>query len=83
MPDQWFQVPYSKTVLEFKIPPTMQADVAASRSVEPLQDISRAIQECAEAGQNQAQHQECRRHQVSQDPDVGVGKVGQRIQQQQ
>ncbi|MBP1610507.1 MAG: hypothetical protein H6Q04_2742, partial [Acidobacteria bacterium] len=44
MSDQWFQVPYSKTILEFAIPSTMQVTVAASKSIDPLQDIPRAIQ---------------------------------------
>lgn len=43
-PNPLFHVPYSKTVLEFKVPHTMQAAVAASRSIEPLQDIPNAIQ---------------------------------------
>ena len=40
-------------------------------------------QEGSQQGQDEAHHQERRRHEVSQNPDVGVGKMGQRIQQQQ
>ena len=40
-----FRVPYSKSVLEFRLPGEMQADSAVSRLVEPVTDAAAAIQE--------------------------------------
>jgi len=45
MSKQTYRIPYSKSTLEFTLPPGMQATVAASQQVEPLQDVSAAIQE--------------------------------------
>jgi nickel-dependent lactate racemase len=39
-----FQIPYSKSTLEFKLPPGMHGDVAVSRPVEPVADQEAAIQ---------------------------------------
>jgi nickel-dependent lactate racemase len=44
MPCQTYQIPYSKSSLEFTLPPTMQATVAVSRPAIPLNDIPAAIQ---------------------------------------
>ena len=40
-----FRIPYSKSVLEFRLPAEMQADSAVSRLVEPVTDAAAAIQE--------------------------------------
>ena len=40
-----FRIPYSKSVLEFRLPAEMQADSAVSRLVEPLTDAAAATQE--------------------------------------
>jgi len=40
-----FRIPYSKSVLEFRLPAEMQADSAVSRLVEPVADAAAAIQE--------------------------------------
>jgi lactate racemase len=40
---QQFQVPYSKTSIEFGVPPTMQVTVVTSRPVEPLRNVPQAI----------------------------------------
>ena len=40
-----FRIPYSKSVLEFRLPGEMQADSAVSRLVEPVTDAAAAIQE--------------------------------------
>jgi len=45
MPNQTYQIPYSKSTLEFTLPPGMQATIAASQQIESLQDVSAAIQE--------------------------------------
>jgi len=45
MPNQIYQIPYGKSTLEFKLPPGMRASVAVSKSAEPLQDVSAAIQD--------------------------------------
>ena len=42
---QTYQIPYSKSTLEFTLPPGMQATVAVSQPAEPLQDVSGAIQD--------------------------------------
>ncbi len=39
-----YKIPYSKTYLEFSLPPQMQADVAVSQPVPPLSDVPLAIQ---------------------------------------
>ena len=43
MVDKKYQVPYSRTFLEFAIPTTMQVTVAVSRPAEPIQDVALAI----------------------------------------
>ena len=43
MTDDIYHVPYSKTNLEFSIPAGMEATVAISQQVKPLDDISNAI----------------------------------------
>jgi nickel-dependent lactate racemase len=40
-----YRVPYSKSVLEFSLPHTMQADVAVSQPIEPVSDSAHAIGE--------------------------------------
>ncbi len=45
MPDLKFRVPYGKSVLEFTLPPNMQAAVAVSQPAKPLQDVPCAIRE--------------------------------------
>jgi nickel-dependent lactate racemase len=42
---QKYKIPYSKTTLEFTLPPSMRVTVAHSRVVEPLRDIASAIKE--------------------------------------
>jgi len=41
---QTYRIPYSKTSLEFSLPPDMRADVAVSQPVPPLEDVPAAIQ---------------------------------------
>jgi len=43
MRDQTYKIPYSKSVLEFTLPASMQVTVAVSQSAEPLKDVSGAI----------------------------------------
>jgi len=45
MPNQTYQIPNSKSTLEFTLPPGIQATVAVSRPAKPLQDVSEVIQE--------------------------------------
>ncbi len=45
MQSQTYKIPYSRTSLEFNLPPGMQADVAVSQPVEPIQDVPAAIQQ--------------------------------------
>ena len=45
MSNQTYQIPYSKSTLEFTLPPDMRATVAVSQPAEPLHDVSAAIQE--------------------------------------
>jgi nickel-dependent lactate racemase len=45
MPGPTYQIPYSKSSLEFALPATMQAAVAVSRTVEPLVDAQQAIRQ--------------------------------------
>jgi nickel-dependent lactate racemase len=45
MHDQKFRVPYSQSTIEFSLPSSMQAHLAVSKLVEPLQDAPGAIQE--------------------------------------
>ncbi len=40
-----FRIPYSKSKLNFDLPHMMQADVAVSRSVEPVADVTAAIRD--------------------------------------
>jgi nickel-dependent lactate racemase len=44
MPDT-LRIPFSKSFLEFNLPSAMQADVAVSRPVEPVEDMVAAIRE--------------------------------------
>jgi nickel-dependent lactate racemase len=43
MPSQEYRIPYSKSSLAFRLPPTMQAAVAVSRPIKPLRDVAQAI----------------------------------------
>ena len=45
MQKQTYKIPYSKSVLEFTLPPSMQVTVAVSQPAEPVRDISGAIKE--------------------------------------
>lgn len=45
MRGQVYQIPYSKSTIEFSLPPTMQATVAASRQIEPVKDYDEAIRQ--------------------------------------
>lgn len=45
MPNQTHQIPYSKSTLEFTLPPEMQATVAMSQPAMPLQNVPAAIRE--------------------------------------
>ena len=45
MQNKTYQVPYSKSSLEFQLPPGMQATVAVSQPAQPVDDVSAAIQE--------------------------------------
>jgi nickel-dependent lactate racemase len=45
MNNQTFKIPFSKSILEFTLPPTMHATMAVSQEAEPLQDVSIAIKE--------------------------------------
>ena len=45
MSNQTYQIPYSKSTLEFTLPPGMRATVAVSQPAEPLHDVSAAIQD--------------------------------------
>ncbi len=38
-----FRIPYSKSTIEFSLPASMQVDLAVSRPVEPIPDVSGAI----------------------------------------
>jgi len=38
-----YRIPYSKSFLEFSLPPSLRADIVVSRAVEPLQDVPDAI----------------------------------------
>jgi len=40
-----YQVPYSKSTIEFDLPPTMRGTVVVSRPVEPLADVESAVAE--------------------------------------
>ena len=40
-----YKIAYSKSILEFEIPPSLQVDIADARSVEPLADLNQAIKE--------------------------------------
>src|SRR5512140_1712938 len=44
MQNQTHQIPFSKTILEFKLLPGMKADLAISQPVAPLPDVPAAIQ---------------------------------------
>ncbi len=43
MQNQTYQIPFSKTLLEFSLLPGMEADVAVSQPIVPIQDISAEI----------------------------------------
>lgn len=45
MQNQTYKIPYSKSALEFTLPPSMRVTVAVSQPAEPVQDISIAIKE--------------------------------------
>ena len=45
MQNQTYKIPYSKSILEFTLPQSMQVTVAVSQPAEPLQDIPSAIKE--------------------------------------
>jgi nickel-dependent lactate racemase len=45
MESEIFRVPYGKSVLEFKLPGTMQTTIALSRPVKPVSDTRRAVAE--------------------------------------
>lgn len=45
MPGQQYHLPYSKSSIEFSLLPGMQATLALSRSVEPVDNIHRAIRQ--------------------------------------
>ena len=45
MKSQTYHIPYSRTSIEFSLPPGMQATVAVSQPVEPIRDIPAAIQQ--------------------------------------
>jgi len=40
-----YRIPFSRSFLDFRLPDTMQADVALSRSVEPVADVNAAIRQ--------------------------------------
>lgn len=44
MADRIYQIPYSKSHLEFKLPPSFSVDEAISRKMDPLSDVPQAIQ---------------------------------------
>lgn len=48
MPENIYKIPYSKTEIEFTLPSPMQADVAVSQPVRPLDDPVRAIRDALE-----------------------------------
>jgi len=45
MSNQIYQIPYSKSSLEFKVPPEMKATMVVSQPVQPLADIPASIQD--------------------------------------
>jgi nickel-dependent lactate racemase len=45
MQNRTYQIPYSRTSLEFSLPPGMRADLAVSQPVKPIQDVPAAIQQ--------------------------------------
>jgi lactate racemase len=49
MPDQVYRIPYSKSHLEFSLPPSMQAKVVVSKQVEPVKDPQQAIDQALAA----------------------------------
>src|SRR5512137_2090716 len=63
---QTYRIPYSKTTLEFSLPPAMRADVAVSQSVPPIQDVPAAIQAALD-------------HPVGSAPLRELAKPGQRV----
>jgi nickel-dependent lactate racemase len=40
-----YRLPYSRSMLEFGLPPAMQATMAVSRKIEPLRDVNHAVDE--------------------------------------
>src|SRR5512134_3280020 len=48
MQNPTYQIPFSKTILEFSLLPGMEADVAVSQDVAPLDDFPAAIQSALE-----------------------------------
>src|SRR4030042_3868295 len=45
MTEKRYRVPYSKSSLEFRLPPWMHADIAVSQQTEYLKDVTQAIQD--------------------------------------
>jgi nickel-dependent lactate racemase len=45
MPNETYPIPYSKSSLEFNLPPGMRATVAVSQPAQPLDDVPAAIRE--------------------------------------
>ncbi len=43
MQNKTYQIPFSKTILEFNLPPGMSADVAVSQPAAPVQDVPASI----------------------------------------
>lgn len=66
MPNQTYQIPYSKSSLEFRLPPGMQATVAVSQPVPPVADVHLAIQEALN-------------HPISSHPLRNMAKAGDRV----
>ena len=66
MPNKTYQIPYSKSSLEFHLLPNMQATVAVSQPAQPIADVSLAIQEAL-------------KHPVGTPPLREIAKEGDRI----
>jgi lactate racemase len=45
MPDRTYSIPYSRSTIEFSMPPGMQAAIASSKAMPPLADVPGAIKE--------------------------------------
>jgi nickel-dependent lactate racemase len=66
MPKQTYQIPYSKTFLEFNLLPGMQATVAVSQPAQPIEDVPAAIQEALD-------------HPIGSPPLQQIAKAGDRV----